>query len=84
MVCLFVHDVKQSLVRHTYLGLVFPWEGGGEAWWRLAFLCEADPVSSESLGEPAECQVPAFAFLVKVETDKEQRGQGLWLTGLGE
>lgn len=32
----------------------------------------AGPVFPESFGEPAEYQVPAFAFLAKVEADHEQ------------
>lgn len=52
--------------------VVFPWDNGGEAGWGLAFLCVADPVSPESFSEPAEYQVPAFAFLANVEAGQEQ------------
>lgn len=71
MACLFAHSVKWYLLRHTHLGLVFLWDAGGGAGW-AAFLCVADPVFPESFSEPAEYQVPASAFLAKVEDSQEQ------------
>lgn len=73
----FIANQLCTWLDRKHLGSVFT---GGEAWWCLASLCVAAPVSPVSFCEPAEPQAPAFAFLVK-SWSPSRAGHGVKGTG---